>query len=142
MKKIFFSFCILWSNFVVADELKLESYKGKVIYLDFWASWCGPCKESFPWLNQLMKKHPELIVIGVNLDKQKSAAIEFLNENPALFRIVFNPEGSLAEAHQVKGMPYSIIFNRRGEKVFSHIGFNSDKATVYETEVKSLLELK
>jgi thiol-disulfide isomerase/thioredoxin len=121
-----------------ATELNLNEYKGKVVYLDFWASWCGPCKESFPWLNKLAKENKDLVVIGVNLDKDKSDAEAFLKKYPADFKVVYNPKADLAEKYKVKGMPYTIIFDKEGNQKFKHIGFSLKKADEYMREIKTL----
>lgn len=144
MKSILFSIVLFMSAGVQAQttDLDMQKHKGKVVYLDFWASWCGPCKESFPWLNSLKKKFPNLVVIGINLDKEKADAEKFLKEHPAQFPIVYNPAGQLAEKFGVKGMPYSVIFNKKGGKAFSHIGFNKEKAKEYEKQIKTLLGAK
>lgn len=139
MRKLIISILMLFTVHVSAEELKLEQYKGKVVYLDFWASWCGPCKESFPWLNKISKDNQNLIVIGVNLDKQKKDAENFLKKYPANFKVVYNPSGSLAEKYKVKGMPYSIIFNKVGKPTHSHIGFNKEKSNDYLAEIKKLM---
>ncbi len=125
-----------------SSDLNLEQYKGKVVYLDFWASWCGPCKQSFPWLNKLQKENPGIKIIGVNLDKKKSDAEKFLKETPADFTIITNPSGSLAKKYKVQGMPYSIIFNKEGLPKFKHIGFSDKKSAKYIEEIKSLLKEK
>lgn len=141
MKPLIFSLFFLMQSYCFAspDDLDLSEYKGQVVYLDFWASWCGPCKESFPWLNAMTKKYPNLVIVGVNLDKEKSEADEFLQKYPAQFKVIFNPDGHLAETHQVKGMPYSIMMNKKGEKKFSHIGFNAEKSKQYEKQIQKLL---
>ncbi len=122
-----------------ATEFDVSAYKGKVVYVDFWASWCGPCKESFPWLNELTKKYPNLKVVGVNLDKNKSDADAFLKKYPANFDVVFDSAGKSAEKYKVKGMPYSIIFDKEGKEVHSHIGFSNEKSKDYLAQIKSLL---
>lgn len=140
MKKYLISIVLMASCLSQAADLDLAQHKGKVIYVDFWASWCGPCKESFPWLNQLAKKNPNLKIIGINLDKNKKDAESFLKEYPANFELIYDPIGLLAEKHKVLGMPYTIIFNVKGEKVHSHIGFKKDKVVEYEKVIKDLLE--
>lgn len=127
------------SSWAQDTQLDLSQYKGKVVYLDFWASWCGPCKESFPWLNELKKKYPDLKIIGVNLDKDSKTADEFLKKYPADFEIIYNPKGDMAEKFKVKGMPYSVIYNKKGENKFSHIGFSKAKSQKYIEEIESLL---
>lgn len=142
MKKILILALLLMSQASHANELDLKKHKGKVIYLDFWASWCGPCKESFPWLNQLQKDHPEVKIIAVNLDKNKKDADDFLKKHPAEFEVFYNPSATLAQEFKVKGMPYTIIFNKNGEQKFNHIGFSKKRSDKYIQEIKSLLENK
>lgn len=139
MIKLIFSALMLFSAQASAGELNLDQYKGKVVYLDFWASWCGPCKESFPWLNNISKENPDLVVIGVNLDKEKKDAESFLIKYPASFKVIYNSSGSLAEKFKVKGMPYSIILDKNGKQKHSHIGFTKEKSKDYITKIRKLL---
>ena len=87
--------------------LDLARYRGKVVLLDFWASWCEPCRHSFPWLNEMQAKYAErgLIVIGVNVDRERADADRFLRDVPAGFDIVYDPDGSLAAQYDLPGMP-------------------------------------
>ena len=85
-----------------ADELQIDAYAGKVVIVDFWASWCVPCRRSFPWMNEMVAKYTDqgLVVIAVNLDKEPEAADAFLSEVPADFEIRFDPDASLAAGHR------------------------------------------
>lgn len=139
MKKLFLPIVLtIMTQATWAAEFDINNYKGKVVYLDFWASWCGPCKESFPWLNSMKNKYKDIVIVGVNLDSNKKDADDFLKKYPAQFTVLFDPEGKLAEKFQVKGMPYSIVFDANGEQKFSHIGFSMDKASEYEKEIMQL----
>ena len=82
------------------ESVKLSEYKGKVVYLDFWASWCGPCKKTFPWLNELQKKYGKdgFEVVGVNVDAKKADADKFLVSTPAEFTVLFDPAGATPTA--------------------------------------------
>jgi thiol-disulfide isomerase/thioredoxin len=142
MKFLVFAVLLFSSIISQANELDLKKHSGKVIYLDFWASWCGPCKESFPWLNQIQKKYPNVKIIAVNLDKNKKDADKFLKKHPADFEVIYNPSASLAKIYKVKGMPYSVIFDKTGKEQFSHIGFSNKKSDQYIDEINSLLEKK
>lgn len=142
MRTFIISILILFSIQASAEELNLDQYKGKVVYLDFWASWCGPCKESFPWLNKISKDNPGLVVIGINLNKEKKDAEEFLKKYTAEFKVIYNSSGSLAEKFKVKGMPYSIIFDKTGKRTHSHIGFTKEKSKDYLAEIKKLMGKK
>src|SRR6185436_12894357 len=109
------------------DALDLERLRGKVVLLDFWASWCEPCRHSFPWLNEMQAKYAGrgLVVIGVNVDRERAAADRFLHDVPAQFRIVYDPEGALASRYDLPGMPVSYVIGANGEIVERHLGFRN-----------------
>ena len=119
----------------------LSSYKGQVIYLDFWASWCAPCKKSFPWLNEIQKKYAKynFRVIAVNLDKEPELAKRFLQNYPAAFLIGYDPEGNIASQFKVNGMPSSYLIDRSGNIVSTHIGFREKDTAALESKIKALL---
>lgn len=116
----------------------------KVIYVDFWASWCGPCRRSFPWLNHMQAKYGDqgFTVIGVNVDPDRADAQLFLDNYPATFPLVFDPEGELATRYALQGMPSSVLLNAQGEELSRHIGFSEKHKDDYEQEIVRLLEGK
>lgn len=124
-----------------ADRLDLSHYRGKVVLVDFWASWCAPCRKSFPWLNEMQKKYGErgLVIIGVNVDSSRSDAEGFLREVPAQFQIIYDPSGALASQYQVPGMPTSFVFGPDGKLVGNHIGFQQTAREQREAELQRLL---
>ena len=125
-----------------ADNLDLSQYKGnKAVYIDFWASWCGPCRQSFPWLNKMHAQYAEqgLKVIAVNVDADRDEANEFLVNHPAQFDVIYDPEGELAEKFSIQGMPSAVLITRSGEVFSQHIGFKNDRAKHYEEAIKQLL---
>jgi cytochrome c biogenesis protein CcmG/thiol:disulfide interchange protein DsbE len=105
--------------------LDLTAFKGQVVYLDFWASWCAPCRESFPWMNRLQRElgHDGLVVIAVNVDRVGADAERFLRAHPAQFRILYDPDGLLPEKFGVRGMPTSFLIGRDGRVQSRHEGF-------------------
>ncbi len=115
-------------------ELQLEQYRGKVVVVDFWASWCVPCRRSFPWMNDMQAKYGDqgLVIIGVNVDRERAAADEFLAEVPADFRIHYDNDGTMAKAFGVEAMPSSYVIGRDGERVARHLGFKVKKQDEYE----------
>lgn len=119
----------------------LESLRGRVVLLDFWASWCGPCKSSFPWLASLGSTFPDsdLVVVAVNLDKKRAAADEFLAKHAAPFTVLFDPEGKVAEAFKVNAMPMTFLVGRDGAIVESHPGFDAKKTRQYEDRIREAL---
>jgi thiol-disulfide isomerase/thioredoxin len=122
------------------DKL-IASHKGKIIYLDFWASWCGPCRKSFPWMNDMQEKYLKqgLVIISVNVDNNKALAEEFLAEVPANFNVFYDPKGKVAQKFKLKGMPSSYTIDRSGKMVSAHVGFTESKKAKYEEELKTLI---
>jgi cytochrome c biogenesis protein CcmG/thiol:disulfide interchange protein DsbE len=114
--------------------LPLEQYRGKVVVVDFWASWCVPCRRSFPWMNDMQAKYGDqgLVIIGINVDRERTAADEFLAEVPADFRIHYDNDGTIAKAFGVEAMPSSYVIGRDGERVARHLGFKVKKQDEYE----------
>ncbi len=123
------------------NQLDLSSYKGKVVYLDFWASWCKPCQKSFPWMNKLLLKYPaeKFTVITVNLDAESDAMHHFLSKVKADFDIFHDPSGRIAEEFKIEGMPTSYLIDANGKVVKKHVGFYTKKVDQYEREIEELL---
>ncbi len=123
------------------DPLGLSQLRGKVVIVDFWASWCAPCRQSFPWLNEMQAKYRDrgLVVIGVNVDRERTEADRFLAQTPAAFKIVYDPDGALAARYQVPGMPSSYLIGRDGQQAGVHIGFRKGAREQREAELQRLL---
>lgn len=124
------------------DIIDFESLKGKVVYLDFWASWCGPCKDSFPWLNKMHEQYKEqgFEIIAVNLDQESELADRFLHQFSPTFNVVFDPKGELARAFNIQAMPTSFLINRDGKAIVQHDGFHLRDTAAYESEIIKLLD--
>lgn len=146
MKKLLFLLLMVAATPLGAEiypigDLDLKDHRGKVVYLDFWASWCKPCRESFPWMNELLTKYPaeDFTVITINLDAETEAMHRFLDKVPANFDIYHDPSGRLAEQFQIEGMPTSYLISPTGEVVKKHIGFYNKHIERYEREIEELL---
>jgi thiol-disulfide isomerase/thioredoxin len=123
------------------STIDLAQYEGKVVLVDFWASWCVPCRRSFPWLNTMHEKYADdgLVIIGVNLDLEREEAIGFLDEFPAGFRIYFDDSKALARESEVVAMPSSYLLGRDGELRNKHFGFKVRKQDEYEAAIVAAL---
>ncbi|GGE53231.1 thiol:disulfide interchange protein [Streptosporangium jomthongense] len=125
-------------------KVSLSELRGKVVLLDFWASWCGPCRQSFPWMNEMQAKYGSqgFEVVAINVDQKAEAAAKFLSQVPAAFTIAYDPEGKTPEAYNVMGMPSAYLIDRNGDIHSQHIGFHNDRKDSYEAEIQSLLRAR
>ena len=123
-------------------EFQLTDFKGDVVLVDFWASWCVPCRDSLPWLNAMQQKYGEqgLQVVMVNLDKDPAAAAKMGAGIDAGIRQYLDPTGDLATRYDLEGMPSSYLYDRDGEFISSHIGFLKSDGTKREKAVLAILE--
>lgn len=125
-----------------ADKsIKLADYRGKVVLLDFWASWCGPCKQSFPWMNEMQSKYGAqgLVVLAVNVDQKREDAQKFLAEVPAKFTVVFDDKGTTPKAYAIKTMPSSMLIGADGMVKDVHRGFRGEDAAALEAKIRAAL---
>lgn len=124
-----------------SEAFVAEHYAGKVVVLDFWASWCVPCRRSFPWLNAMHAKYSDqgLVIIGVNLDMERADAERFLEEYPADFSIMYDDNQELARAYEVVAMPSSYVLGRDGGVVAQHMGFKVRQQDEYEAIIVEAL---
>jgi thiol-disulfide isomerase/thioredoxin len=121
--------------------VSLAAAKGKVVYVDFWASWCGPCRQSFPWMNEMQAKYGPrgLQIIGVNLDAKREDADKFLAQTPAKFTLAFDSKGDTPRAYGVKGMPTSVLVGADGKVIDHHSGFHDEERKALEDAIVAAL---
>jgi thiol-disulfide isomerase/thioredoxin len=108
------------------EVIELERYRGKVVFLDFWASWCAPCRQSLPALERMRQEHAAagFEVIAVNLDEVPQDGLDFLEKYPVTYPTVRDPQGKLARLYDVRTMPMSYLIDRKGVVRHVHQGFN------------------
>ena len=123
------------------SPVDLDQYRGKVVYLDFWASWCGPCKQSFGFLNDLRARHPnrDFVILTVNLDHDHAAALGFLRNVGTSLPVAYDPAGVLATRFKVSAMPTSLVIGRDGRVLFQHRGYFDNRQAEYEAHVAAAL---
>lgn len=116
--------------------------KNKVVYVDFWASWCGPCRRSFPWMKELNTKYAErgLKFVTVNLDRDRTAAKKFLADMSVPFEVVYDSTGALATLYGLEAMPTSFIYGRDGKLRKQHRGFNPKETGAVDVLIDNLLK--
>jgi thiol-disulfide isomerase/thioredoxin len=120
----------------------LDSLRGKVVLVDFWASWCAPCLHSFPWMNGLHARHADegFAIVAVNLDQDRALADAFLAKRPAAFRIEYDATGALARQFGVQAMPTSFLIDRAGNIRLRHDGYREKQSDEREREIVQLLQ--
>jgi len=130
---------------VLGDEsgasISLESLRGKVVYVDFWASWCGPCRLSFPVLDELYKEFAErgFEVLAINVDEVEEEALEFLEEIPVSYRVVRDDSGATPQVYGILGMPTGFLIDRQGVVRNVHQGFRKSDGEKLRGELIELL---
>jgi thiol-disulfide isomerase/thioredoxin len=121
--------------------VRLSDYRGRVLLVDFWASWCVPCKASFPALDAIYREYQPrgLEVLAVNVDEEQRNADAFLAAHPHRMAVLFDPKGIGPEAFGVKGMPTSFLIDKTGAIRFTHTGYAGSVDVSYRKEIAQLL---
>lgn len=120
---------------------EVQKTKGQYIYIDYWASWCGPCRQSFPWMNALQAKlgSKGLKVVAVNVDAKRADADKFLTHTPAQFTIAYDPQGESAKKLAIKTMPTSMLVSPEGRVLFVHSGFRTEETGQLEAKIAAAM---
>ena len=123
-------------------NVELGAYRGKVVYLDFWASWCGPCLKAIPEIEEMRGEFPDdqFQVVAVNLDQKAKKALRFLEKNPIGYPSAADPKGSLPGQFGVETMPTSYLIDRDGVIRYVHKGFSRGDGSRIREEIRMLLK--
>jgi len=123
------------------DKVNLSDFRGQVVYVDFWATWCPPCRESFPWMESMHQRYQDmgLKIVAISLDQESHLIENFLKAHEADFTILHDKKGTVAESYNVKGMPSSYLVDRKGNIRLRHAGFNEGDKADLESHIKKLL---
>ena len=122
---------------------EVQSAPGQFVYIDYWASWCSPCRQSFPWMNALHAKlGPKgLKVVAVNVDAKRADADKFLVHTPAQFTVAYDPQGLSAKTLAIKTMPTSMLVSPEGKVLFVHSGFRTEETGQLEAKILGAMGL-
>lgn len=123
-----------------SDSISLSALRGKVVLVDFWASWCPPCKQSLPYLSKLEKKYKDLKVVAVNIDEDNQKALEFIRENKLSLTMVHDSDKSVVSAYDVPEMPTVYLVDQYGKIQYVHSGYNESNISDLEFAVRGLID--
>ncbi len=123
------------------ENLRLSEYRGEVVLINFWASWCGPCRQEMPVLSELHDKYRALgfTVLGVNVEADSSKAKKLLEELPVSFPVVFDSDSVVSKQYDVVAMPSTVLVDRDGNMRYLHKGYKPGLETVYQQQVRDLI---
>lgn len=125
-----------------AQKMDLAAYKGKVLLVDFWASWCGPCRKAMPFLNNKRKEFGKdgFEIIGINVDENSQDATEMLKADPVDYPVAYDPQGQCPGVFEVKAMPSSYLIDKQGKIRVIHLGFRSEDEATLSQHIAALLK--
>jgi cytochrome c biogenesis protein CcmG, thiol:disulfide interchange protein DsbE len=129
---------------LAGQGVSMANLKGKVVLVDFWASWCAPCREELPVLNALYKKYRArgFEIVGVNQDQKPENVRSFLSGTPLSFRVVHDGARAVAGRYGPSKMPSSFLIDRRGIVRHVHAGYRASDRKAFETQIETLLNAK
>jgi peroxiredoxin len=124
------------------DTVSLDKLKGQVVMLNFWASWCGPCRHEMPLLDQMYKRYSSLgfTLLGVNVEAETKDAERWLKDTPVSFPVLFDKENKLSKMYQVNAMPSSVFIDRKGNIRYVHRGYKPGDEGEYLNQIRALIK--
>lgn len=123
-------------------NIRLSDLKGKVVMINFWASWCGPCRQEFPLLDDMYKRYQPagFELLGVNIEPKKKDADKLLKQIPVTFPILYDTEQKVSELYDVSAMPTTILIDKNGKMRYLAKGYKPGYEKDYKEQVKALLK--
>jgi peroxiredoxin len=123
------------------QDVSLAQYKGQVVMINFWASWCGPCRQEMPLLESIYKKYNKMgfTMLGVNVEPDSNAANEWLKATPVSFPILYDRDSKVSKLYDVAGMPSTVIIDRSGKLRVLHRGYKPGDENEYLDSIRSLI---
>jgi len=128
-------------NAQTGKPVELTQFKGQVVMLNFWASWCGPCRQEMPLLDSIYKRYGKLgfTMIGVNVEPDSKAANDWLKQTPVTFPILYDTESKVSKLYGVSGMPSTVIVDRKGTVRMIHHGYKPGDEEEYLSSIRTLM---
>ena len=122
------------------DNKKLSEYRGKVVLINFWASWCGPCQQELPKLSELRSLHDEydFELLAVNIDEEPEKALRLAKKLAIDFPILFDDLKQVSKLYDIDAMPMTILIDRNGEVRYIHRGYKESYLSLYQQQIKQL----
>lgn len=122
------------------SKVSLAEQKGKVVLVDFWATWCGPCRAAIPNLVRMYNEYKDqgLVVLGISLDQEKDALPKFIKDYNITYPILYGNQ-QIARAYEVQSIPTLVIFDKKGKIAFREVGFSDENITTLEQKIKDAL---
>jgi peroxiredoxin len=126
---------------LTGQQAALSQYKGQVVMVNFWATWCGPCQQEMPLLDQMYRKYKPagFTLIGVNVDKEAPAVKDLMARKPVSFPILLDPANQVSKAYHVDEMPSSVLIDRKGEIRYIHRGYRPGDENEYQDRIRQLI---
>ncbi|QFU77225.1 TlpA family protein disulfide reductase [Halioglobus maricola] len=123
------------------SNMRLSEHRGEVVLINFWASWCGPCRQEMPELERLQQQYHDLgfTVFGINVEQDREAADRTLKDIPVTFPVLFDVENTVSETYGVDAMPATVLVDRNGVIRFAHRGYKPGYEQLYEEQIRALL---
>jgi peroxiredoxin len=122
-------------------DVSLAQYKGQVVMLNFWASWCGPCRQEMPLLEDIYKKYNKLgfTLIGVNVEPDTKAANDWLKQTPVSFPVLYDTDSKVSRLYNVAGMPTTVIIDKKGNLRYTHVSYKAGDEGEYLNTVRAMI---
>ena len=128
-------------NSNTGKPLALADFRGQIVLLNFWASWCGPCRQEMPILEQLNRQYhgKGVTLLGVNVEPDSAAAVQWLKATPVTFPILFDTDSKVSSLYEVAGMPNTVIIDRKGQVRYIHRGYSAGAENDYLNQIRALI---
>ena len=128
-------------NSNTGKALALADFRGQIVLLNFWASWCGPCRQEMPILEQLNRQYHAkgVTLLGINVEPDSAAAVSWLKATPVTFPILFDTDSKVSNLYEVAGMPNTVIIDRKGQVRYIHRGYSAGAENDYLNQIRALI---